>query len=205
MLRHTLFALILSAIPNAASGSCDLPDAYAALSCRIGLPPARDSFVAPIDNKYRLPATAISSSDSIESFADRNSRFSKVPAYLAPIYERVSAEYDIPVKYLVSDGSYETHFNARALGDHGTSCGLHQFHRHGRKPWPQNWGFKSLEDCFDTEENIQKVGEFWRSMLDNKNSVKCSQLIECAIRHHNGSSSYGYARVVMHGADTYYE
>lgn len=154
-------------------------------------------------NDCTLPASAISSNDSIQNFTPANARFSKVPAYLVPIYEKACEDYRIPVRYLAADGSYETHFNPKKIGDSGNSCGIHQFNRQNAgKKWPRNWGFKDLNDCLNPTSNIRKTAEFWRSMLDKKNV--CNGDISCAVRRHNGVSSYGYMRTVMGAADRYY-
>lgn len=154
-------------------------------------------------NDCTLPASAISSTDSIQNFAPANGRFSKVPAYLVPIYEKACEDYRIPVRYLAADGSYETHFNANKIGDSGNSCGIHQFNRQNAgKKWPRNWGFRDLNDCLNPTSNIRKTAEFWRSMLDKKNV--CNGNLSCAVRRHNGVDSHGYMRTVMGAADRYY-
>lgn len=145
-----------------------------------------------------LPAKAISSTDSIEPFSPPSSRFSKVPKYLAPLYERACDDFRIPVRYLVADGSYETHFREKAIGDGGTSCGIHQMH--DRKRTWKGWFAGGLADCHNAEKNIRTTADSWRKMVDG------GRTIAQAIKRHNGSGAAAdrYMRTVMGGAERYY-
>lgn len=146
-----------------------------------------------------LPASAISSTDSIEHFPVRHGRFSKVPRYLVPIYEQTCEDYDIPVRYLAAGGSYESHFRPTAMGDSGTSCGIHMF-RDVKRKWT-NWGFeRGLTDCHDPEQNIRKAGEHWRTMMKNGRTLRA------AIKKHNGAGPKAerYVQTIMGAADRYY-
>lgn len=150
------------------------------------------------DPKYVLPPSAISSSDETEDCRGPHARFCKVPQYLVPIYEATAAKYDLPVRYLAADGSYETGFNANSMSDHGTSCGLHSF-RDTKRSW-RNWGFNGLADCLDPAKNIDKAGEYWRKMIDQ------GRTLSAAIKKHNGSgkTAEAYMRAVMKWGDEMY-
>lgn len=150
------------------------------------------------DPKYVLPASAISSSDEKEDCRGPHSRFCKVPAYLVPLYEATAEKYDIPVRYLAADGSYETGFDAKSMSDHGTSCGLHSF-RDTKRSW-KNWGFNGLADCLDPAKNIDKAGEYWRKMVDQ------GRTLAAAIKKHNGAGAKAdaYMHAVMTWGDTMY-
>lgn len=150
------------------------------------------------DPKYVLPESAISSSDEKEDCRGPHSRFCKVPRYLVPMYEATAEKYDLPVRYLAADGSYETGFNARSMSDHGTSCGLHSF-RDTKRSW-RNWGFNGLADCLDPEKNIDKAGEYWRKMIDQ------GRTLSAAIKKHNGAGAKAeaYMRAVMTWGDAMY-
>jgi len=145
-----------------------------------------------------LPVAAVSSTDSIEPFSPPSSRFSKVPKYLVAIYERACRDYRVPVRYLVADGSYETHFREKAIGDGGTSCGIHQMHD-SKRTW-KGWFAGGLADCHNAEKNIRTTADSWRKMLDG------GRTIAQAIKRHNGSGPRAdkYMRTVMSGADRYY-
>lgn len=160
-------------------------------------PVVEERTTAPAD-EYTLPASAIAAPGAKP--VHFTGRFQQVPAELAPIYEEAARTYQFPVRYLAADGSYETHFNARKIGDNGRSCGIHQFFANSaRVKWPQNWGFASLEDCLDPRQNIFKVAEAWSTWR----AKKCDGDVRCAINLHNSGSST-YARNVMQGADAYY-
>lgn len=163
-------------------------------------PPAAAEAAPRAPDQYTLPASAVSPSDTPEHFPVRHGRFSKVPAYLAPIYERAARDYQIPVRYLAADGSYETHFHPE-LGDGGRSCGIHQFYANSRRvPWPMNWGFTSVAHCMEPEANIRKAAESWSTWREEL----CRGSLRCAIQRHN-SSARGYAAAVMSGGDRYYQ
>lgn len=214
----------LAALTTKAAEPCDeYSTASDRLSCTLGYQldqPVAPSFVPPpvvavgtvdefspkeetklnnASGDCTLPEAAISATDSIENFPNRSGRFSKVPKYLVPFYEQACRDYGLPVKYLAADGSWETHFTSK-LGDGGRSCGIHQFHANSRRvPWPQNWGFRDVDDCLNPEANIRKVAEFWSKVL----ATTCHGDVRCAIQRHN-SNARGYAANVMRGADTYY-
>jgi hypothetical protein len=148
-----------------------------------------------------LPAKAISTTDKIENFAPANGRFSKVPQYLVRFYEEACRDFKIPVRYLVADGSYESHFRSGAMGDSGTSCGIHMF-RDTKRTWRGWFPNGGLVACHDAEQNIRKAAEHWRTMMDRGTAKTLAD----AIRRHNGAGprAIRYQQTVMGGANRYY-
>lgn len=160
------------------------------------------------DALYRLPESAIASADQPEPFEPRHNRFWKVPRHLVPFYEEAARDYQIPVRYLAANGSWESLFNPKLMGDGRRSCGIHQFHHFrvvkGERDWTL-WGFASLEECQDPRANIRMTAKVWRSRIDNTDpAVKCNGFLSCAIRMHMGRGANSYMRTIMNAGDRLY-